>query len=204
LQEFLMRKKFNHPRLWAVILLLALAGGCWIPEEFDARMAINRDGSCVFSYDGTLAFSLALMAMAGGSFSSQDEALLKKEEANFRREPGIRKIEYLRKGRYKVSFQRTVARGEAFYFPSPEATFFSVLPQSDGTLAFRTIQASQRDLQELREIGAKVAGTLSVTAAEGIQVVQHNADSAAGPRGPWRWTIRSADTKILLVAKPAP
>jgi len=46
-----MHKPACSTRLWIVpILTLALAG-CWIPENFDTRIAINKDGSYTFTYD---------------------------------------------------------------------------------------------------------------------------------------------------------
>ena len=43
------------------MILLALTA-CWIPENFDTKITINKDGSYLFVYDGTLTFGLALAA----------------------------------------------------------------------------------------------------------------------------------------------
>ena len=60
-----------------IILVLCLAlSACRIPENFDAKVTINKDGSYTFTYDGTLTFGLALAASKEGALSSGDEAEL--------------------------------------------------------------------------------------------------------------------------------
>src|ERR1035437_7581942 len=106
------------------ILLLALTG-CWIPENFDTRVTINKDGSYTFTYDGTLTYGLALAAAQKGALSAKDEAELQKEGEKLRRQPGFKKVDYLGKGRYKVLFEKAGKRGERFYFLSEELKFFA-------------------------------------------------------------------------------
>jgi hypothetical protein len=48
---------------YALVLTLCVSmSGCWIPENFDAKVTLNKDGSYTFTYDGTLAFALAVAA----------------------------------------------------------------------------------------------------------------------------------------------
>jgi hypothetical protein len=89
---------------------------CWIPENFDTKIAINKDGSYTFTYDGTLTFGMALAAAQKGGLSASDEAEFRKEGEKLRREPGFKKVDYQGKGRYKVLFEKAGNRGEPFYF----------------------------------------------------------------------------------------
>jgi len=99
-------------------IFLLLLSGCWIPEDFDANVKVNKDGSYTFTYDGTLTFALALAAAKEGSLSQKDEAEFKKEGEKIRQEPGFKEVKYLGKGRYKVFVEKTGKPGESYYFLS--------------------------------------------------------------------------------------
>ena len=201
-----MQKRFHWTRpLILSILLLALAG-CWIPENFDTRIAINKDGSYTFTYDGTLTYGPALAAAQQGGLSAKDEAEFQKEGETLRREPGFKKVDYQGKGRYKVLFEKTGNRGERFYFLSEELKFFAILPQADRTVTVTAVRPSREDMAQLNSIGAKIEGTLSVSVANGVQVVRHNAESEPmffGLFGAYKWQIKSPSADPVIVVKPS-
>ena len=86
---------FYKTKLLFYVLMFALLSGCWIPEQFDAKVVFNKDGSYTFTYDGTLTFALALAAAQKGELSAKDEAAFKQEAVKLAREPGFKKVEYL-------------------------------------------------------------------------------------------------------------
>jgi hypothetical protein len=190
-----------------LILILSLAlSSCWIPENFDARVAINKDGSYTFTYDGTLTFGLALAAAKEGSLSAQDEAELQGEAAKIRQEPGFKKVDYQGKGRFKVLVEKSGKPGEPFYFPSREMEFFAVLPQQNRTINVTGIRPKAEDLEQLNSIGAKIDGTLSVSVGSGVKVLKHNAESEPtlfGLLGAYKWQIKSPAADPLIVVQPS-
>jgi hypothetical protein len=201
-----MHKQFCSARLWIVLILAVALAGCWIPEKFDTRITINKDGSYTFTYDGTLTYGLALAAAQQGGLSAKDETELQKEGEKLRRQPGFKKVDYLGKGRYKVLFEKAGNRGERFYFLSEELKFFAVLPQVDRSVTVTAVRPGQKEIQELNSIGAKIEGTLSVSVASGVQVVRHNAESEPvffGLFGAYKWQIKSPDANPVIVVKPA-
>jgi hypothetical protein len=201
-----LHKRFYSTRLWIVLILTLALAGCWIPENFDTRITINKDGSYTFTYDGTLTFGMALAAAQQGGLSASDEAELRKEGEKLRREPGFKKVDYQGKGRYKVLFEKAGNRGERFYFVSEELKFFAVLPQADRTVTVTAVRPSQEDMQQLNSIGAKIEGTLSVSVASGVQVVRHKAESEPvffGLFGAYKWQIKSPNADPMIVVKPA-
>lgn len=199
---------FQRYRVLFFVLLIALLSGCWIPEKFDAKVEVNKDGSYKFTYDGTLTFALALAAAQKGALSAQDEAAFKKEGDKISHEPGFKKVEYLGKGRYKVLVEKIGKPGEPYFFMSKELKFFSILPQKDGVISIAAIHPDQKSIQELNSIGAKIDGTLTVTVANGAKVLKQNAQSepsAFGLFGGYKWQIKSSDeTPPLIVIQPAP
>lgn len=192
--------------LTTVILLCATLSGCFIPEQFDAKVAINKDGSYEFTYDGTLAYALALESAKKGSLSASDEAELQREADKIRQELGFKKVDYLGKGRYKVFFQRSCKPGEPLYFISRELKIVSVLRQPDGTIVVAGTRPSKQELEDLNSVGAKIDGTLSVSVASGATVVRHNAQSEPflwGLIGTYKWEIKSPGAEPVIVVRPS-
>lgn len=200
-----MRQRSYTATLGIVAILVLMLASCWIPENFETKITINKDGSYVFTYDGTLTFGLALAAAQKGGLSARDEVELRMEGEKLRREPGFKKVDYQGKGRYKVLFEKVRNHGEPFYFPSQEMKFFAVIPQADRSIVVAAVRPSQDDIRQLDSIGAKIEGTLTVDVANGVQVVRHNAESAPtffGLIGAYRWKIKSPNADPMIVVKP--
>ncbi len=200
-----MHKRSHFARTLAVSFLMVVLAACWIPESLDTKITINKDGSYLFVYDGTLTFGLALAAAQQGALSASDEAEFRAEGDKLRRAPGFKRVDYEGKGRYKVHFEKAGNRGEPFYFLSQEMKLFAILPQADHTVIVTAARPGQEDIQQLNSIGAKIAGTLSVLVANGVQIVRHNAESEPtlfGLLGAYRWQIKSPNADPVIVVKP--
>src|SRR5262249_51874078 len=146
---------------------LVLAG-CWIPENFDAKVVIERDGSAVLTYDGVLAFGPALAAAAQNALSPADEVMFKAEGLKLQKEPGFKRVEYLGKGRYRVSVERRAKPGERIDLVSSDVDIIKVGPAAGGTVRIEAYQIPADALPQLNAVGAKVEGTLSVSVARGV------------------------------------
>jgi len=64
--------------------------------------------------------------------------------------------------------------------------FFAILSQADRPATVTAVRPSREDMAQLNSRGAEIEGTSSVSVANGVQVVRHNAESepmhAAGTR----------------------
>jgi len=202
-----MRRTSRTGLLLAVLVAAMTLWACWIPENFDVKVEINKDGSYTFTYDGTLTYALALAAAAKGELSAKDEAELTKDADELRRESGFKKVEYQGKGRYKVYAERSGKSGEPLYFISREMAFFTILPKDNHTLEVAAVRPKKADVDQLNSIGAKFEGTLSVSVPFGFKVVKENADSKPmvfGLLGSYKWQIRTPDANPEIVVQLSP
>lgn len=187
---------------------LLLLSGCWIPEQFDAKIAINKDGRYTLSYDGILSYAAGLAAAKKGELKAKDEEAFKKEAEKIAREPGFKKVDYLGKGRYKVLVEKSAKTGEATFFLNRNAKIISIQPQPDGTITISSMRLEKKDIRELTAIGGKVEGTLTVTVASGTKVIKHNAQSEPssmslfGSSG-YKWKISNPEETPFISVKPA-
>ena len=188
-----------------VIVLTTTLSSCWIPENFDAKVTINKDGSYAFTYDGTLTFGLALAAAKEGALSAHDENEIQKEAIKMRQEPGFKKVDYQGKGRFRVVVERFAKQGEPLYFVSRELQIFAIVPQPDRTIKVSGVRPKAEDLKQLNEIGANIGGTLSVSVANGVRVLKHNAESEPsffGLFGSYKWQIKSPAADPIIIVQP--
>ena len=186
------------------ILTLFVAGalaGCWIPEQFEAKVAVNGDGGYSYSYDGVLAFAPAVADHKRGVLNAGAEAELAKLAPELRRE-GFRKADYLGRGRFSVSLEKSVPKGQASYFLSKEMQIFYIQPQQDNIIVIGAFRPDAKTLNALKEIDAKVDGTLVVSLPHGARVVKHNAQTEPwlyGWVGSYKWQIKDADANPFMI-----
>jgi hypothetical protein len=200
-----MSRPTSKQLLPIVIVLTTTLSSCWIPENFDAKVTINKDGSYAFTYDGTLTFALALAAAKEGALSAHDENEIQKEAIKMRQEPGFKKVDYQGKGRFRVVVERFAKQGEPLYFVSRELQIFAIVPQPDRTIKVSAVRPKADDLKQLNEIGAKIGGTLSVSVANGVRVLKHNAESEPsffGLFGSYKWQIKSPAADPVILVQP--
>jgi len=200
-----MLKTIRNCLIPLLMLLVALVG-CFIPEQFDAKVVVNKDGSYTFSYDGTLTFAPALAAAKKGELKTKDEEFFKQEVAKIAREPGFKKVDYVGNGRYKVLVEKNGKPGEPHYFLSKESKIFAIIQQQDGTILVSAIRPDKKAIQGLNSIGAKIDGILTVSVASGAKVIKHNAQSQPslfGLLGGYKWQIKSPDENPFIVIQPS-
>lgn len=188
-----------------LLLLLLITAGCYIPEQFDAKILINKDGSYSFTYEGTLTNWLVLAAAKEKALSAKDEADLKKATSELSQIPEFKKVEYQGKGRYKVLVQKSGKKGEPYHFLSHDLDYISVVPKPDGTLEIHSFSPSEKDLKELKQMNAKIDGKLMVKIPRGMKVVQTNAQGKPkffGLIGGYTWQIKKPEDKAFMVLKP--
>ncbi|MDO8680537.1 MAG: hypothetical protein Q7R30_18630 [Acidobacteriota bacterium] len=190
----------DTPRIIAVVLCCFCLTSCWAPEEFTATLNVDQNKNFQFTYDGTVAFGLALAQIEGrGPLSPADEAEMKKGEADLRRTSGFAKADYIGRGRFRVQYREAgpIHSGKKAFLDLVE---FRVDPGGLIRILGPEIPAEGR--QQLRALALKLNGIIKVTTD--LTVVEQNATSLpwfGGLIGSYQWQVtldRTERPAILL------
>lgn len=191
-------------RAFAVVGLLSVLGGCYVPEEFTATVTINKDGSYTYAFEGTVAHGLAAMAAKTPGLTQKEEQALKDETPKLKT-GDVRRVEYVGKGRYETLIEHVGARNVPSYFPSQESLLFGIEPQGDGTIRFFAHRPTAKNFQDLQQAGLKLDGTIVVKLQNGVTVITQNADSQPslfGLMGSYKWRINGPGATPEMIVRP--
>lgn len=190
--------------LLLVMGILLSVYGCYVPDRFKAKLTVNMDGSYTFMYEGTLIDTDVHLVLNSNVEQKVKQSVLADAEKRFK-SLGFKNVKYLGDARYESSFEKIGKPGEAYYFVSNDARWkmFTVQPPKDGTMIITAIQPSIKDTHELEIIKAKIEGTLTISVAEGLEVINHNAQGEPKIIGAFKeytWEITSfmADPYIVI------
>lgn len=177
----------------AFLFIIAGLTACWIPEKFNAKITVDKDGSYTFVYDGIITHVMAAAAYAEGSFSKKDEKEFEEEMTEeFQKDPDIKTAKYIGRGRYKILYKESGTVDTPFYFFSRENQIFSICRDNDGTVEITGTKLTEKDIKQLGEIKVTFDGELEVKT--NAQVIEQNASSKPkllGLIGCYKWRIKS-------------
>jgi hypothetical protein len=153
----------------AFLFIIAGLTACWIPEKFNAKITVDKDGSYTFVYDGIITHAMAAAAYAD-----------------------IKTAKYIGRGRYKILYKESGTVDTPFYFFSRENQIFSICRDNDGTVEITGTKLTEKDIKQLGEIKVTFDGELEVKT--NAQVIEQNASSKPkllGLIGCYKWRIKS-------------
>lgn len=204
------------PGLLALLCLASLLlAGCFAPKNYSVQMKVAPDGGYRFFAEGVAqhipsTFALRKLARDMRAVNPKEKGK-KEEEAKARKaeiEAALAKqiAECLKDGR--VQTMQAIGEGRvrfAVVMPGTLAgtdlirrewlTPVSLARHADGSVTFRIKDvAPTADARTLKTVPD---GDISVSVAEGVQVLAHNAAKAPGtPTGSYRWHIGSLDDPV--------
>ncbi|MGE4263963.1 MAG: hypothetical protein AB7E46_05760 [Desulfovibrio sp.] len=196
--------------LAASLAVLALLGGCWVPQNYIARIKIESDGTYHAYMEGTAVHPEAWLALRrvnaeakagrlkeeGQLAAAKAEALapLAKELEAFKGDKRIQGANSIGDGRVRFSAGGTWVMDRNLLVFNKLDTPISYGVGQDGTVRLKVRAVVPG--AEARALGVKTEGSLAVTLAEGIEVLEHNAQQTpTTPRGAYRWSIISGTTE---------
>ena len=190
----IMKNKLKVVQFGLVFLLVYLGmTACWIPEKFNAKINVKKDGSYTFVYDGIITHALAAAAHKDGSFSKKDEKEFEEEMTKeFQKDTDIKTAKYIGGGSYKILYKNSGTVDTPFYFFSDLDKIFSISRDKNGTVEITGTKLTEKDIKKLEEIKVTFDGELEVET--NAQVIEQNASSKPilfGLIGCYKWRIKS-------------
>jgi len=194
-----------------ILLILALSlAGCWVPEHYIGRIKIARDGAYTLYLEGTAAQPEALRAMRDLNAEARSGALkpeeLKKRQAEalgpilkdiakLKAEGRVDSANSIGDGRVRFSLigKWRMDRDVLILRELQEPLAYAV--GQDGTVRVRVKDAAP--VSKVSALGLTLEGDLSITLAEGVEVLEHNAQKTPStPTGAYRWHIDARTTQV--------
>jgi len=188
-------------RIFAALLMICLTG-CYIPEDFQAGVSIDKKGNYAFTYGGKLTNVLALAADSEGKLGKKEEDELQKDAAKLADLPGFKKVKYLKEGRYEVTVDRKGKAGEDYHFISKDINIFSIQYLPGGRMKISAFKPEKDEIAQIKAIGGNMSGRLIVSLPKGLKVIEHNAKSApkgSTAGGEYVWDIDHFDLRPEIV-----
>jgi hypothetical protein len=203
------------PLLALILLLPLLAQGCWTLESYVARVRIEADGSYKYVLEGSALHTATAFAVRRvdheirtGKFKPEDakkmraeaEAGLAKDLEAARQDPRVQNITPVGGGRvrFTVVGKASIAGGEIVFQQRDVPLAYAQTPE--GALSVRLKDTVVGRNAEL--LGLKVVGDASITLAEGIPVLKHNAErTPTVPGGAYRWHLEGQAPVPQLVLR---
>lgn len=183
------------------IIMVFVLTGCYVPENFTARVDVHKDGSYTMTYEGTMIHVLAI----GTRLSAKNERMFASEAQSIARDSEVKHIEYLGRGRYRLSMEVNRGFGQAGYLFGKDIKVISAIPRKDKILQIFVDNMKPKDIHKLKSYGLNIDGKLVVSVPKGMQVLGSNADSKPsifGLFGDYEWDINSFEKKINILLRP--
>ena len=188
--------------VWLIsAIMIFVFTGCFVPEKFNASIDVNKDGSYTMTYDGTMVNIFTL----GRKLSPKDEIGLKEDAVEIGKDPEVKHIEYMGRGRYKLSQEVHKKAGQRGYLFEEEIKVINVIPRKDGSIRIFVDNMKPKEIQKLKSYGMKIDGKLVISVPKGMKITGSNADrtpSVFGLFGDYEWDINSFEKKIDIVLRP--
>lgn len=196
--------------LCAALALAALLAGCLVPQSYSARIKIERNGTYHASMEGTALHPETWHALRrvnaeakAGKFKepadlkkAKDEALapLAKQLEALKADKRVQVVSPIGDGRVRFSVGGTWELDRSLLVLNKLETPISYTVAEDGSMRLRVKDAIAGP--GARALGVVTEGSLAITVAEGVEVLEHNAQrTPTTPLGAYRWTIGPGSTE---------
>jgi len=191
----------------ALVGLLVLVG-CYVPDQFSARVSMNADGSYGVGFDGRLAHLAATAELEQGVIA-EDDPWFDQVARAMAADPHVQVASRAEAATFELRLQAagTLAVGETVTLPPGGAVLVQISrPQAD-RMVLQTPGDPGPDLRRAAvRLGLRMRGSLEVR-VDG-EVIEHNADDAGGLLGAvyrWRYEDPTDPTPFIAVrVEPVP
>lgn len=164
-------------RALAVLSVMLVVTGCYMPIRFDAEIDISRGGYYEFFFDGYLAKVELYQGLKDGEISREEEiAQAKIIGEDFTRDSATKEFKYFKQGHFKVNYQRSgdLIKSKTMTFFRRNEYILGISYNSQTGQISMLGKSLKRDIKErLRATGLDSTGELRIF-TDGL-VTSHNA-----------------------------
>jgi len=181
--------------IWIVAMVSLFLAGCFLPEKFESKIDIKKDGSYTLTYNGTIVDIGALDKKPTPKEEKRLAAFVKK----MKKDPSVKEAKYLGNGRYQIVTKEDKKAGQRGNIMD----FIKVIPKGK-TIHIISHKAKKRDLKELKKLNAKIDGKLIISIPDNMKFEGTKPDSTPTLGfGNYEWNINSfgKDINIKVVPK---
>ena len=184
--------------IWIISIASLFLAGCLLPEKFESKVDIKKDGSYTLTYDGTVAFAPALKK----KISPKDEKKLVNMVKKIKKDPNVKEAKYLGNARYQITMLQKKKAGEKAYFFDKRANIISVIPNGK-SITISTKKLAKRDLAAIKKLNFKVDGKIVVSIPDNMKFEGTKPDSTPTLGfGNYEWNIDSFNKSINIKVVP--
>jgi hypothetical protein len=141
----------------------------------------------------------------GQTISHNHEAQMKAQEAPVLALPGMTRFAYVGEGRYDFAMKVDGELTEAWPvvgFPNTQggnSNFLTIRRGADGTVLISSPEVPRKALADLKEVGLKASGAISIEVDGKILESNANEQPASGPHN---WNRKSWEDRVFLKFDP--
>jgi len=178
----------------ALALTLSLAS-CYIPDGFQSELRLSRYGDWALTFEGDLIYAPILHDYAAGKITPENEEQRNQNiYKDLVRDPAIKDIKRVGKGRFHVSYERMGRLGKVQLTAllRRDARLLALKSAEDGTISITGNGVKPSDAQRMAELGINMRGEFRITTD--AMVLRHNANEVR-PFGQYKvyiWKIENA------------
>ena len=167
----------------ALLMMVIVLSGCYLPLRFDTEIEISREGYYSFIFDGYIVKVPFYDALRKGGMSPTEEgeqiALYKRDLEN---DPAMSNVAYLRQGIYQVHWEREgdLIRDKFVTFIRRNENMLSIrYVKEDYTIRLAGKGLATNQKQQVIDMGLDTVGEIRIITNG--KVISHN----AGSEHPW-------------------
>ncbi len=184
-------------RLGALLGLLVLLTGCYLPDRFELNINIEPDGDYAFQYKGDLISVNFLRKIGAETVEGDDEDEIDVYRSDLQRDSGFKNVSYLGQARYRVDYarQNNIFKYANFSFVRRNGAFLVMKRNAEGLITLEGSRPQKRYRDELTAKGFKTRGVVRVWTS--ARVLDHNANQVQqGNPSMYVWNIEDINQEM--------
>ena len=163
-----------------LILFLALTAilfsSCFLPDNYDLSIDVQKNGSYTFTYKGEFNYAPAVEAELEGKYDDEDEEDLQEVIVGLKESEGFESVVNLGRGKIQIEVNVEKDAGEDYIFLDKDLKFFALEHDDKGQLNISGFELQDDSDEDVERFNTKLEGVMTVTLNKKLKVISENAD----------------------------